>query len=59
VTLNNTFFVEKYPLSLQQISSRWVKNKPQMVEISGKDRGGLVHTSGEPEFINILLWLKN
>jgi hypothetical protein len=49
VTLNNTFFVEKYPLSLQQISSRWVKNKPQMVEISGKDRGGLVHTSGEPE----------
>jgi hypothetical protein len=27
--------------------------KPQMVEITGKDRGGLVHTFGKPEPLNI------
>lgn len=30
-----------------------MKNKPQIVEINGKDGGGLVHASGEPEPLNI------
>ncbi len=32
-----------------------MKNKPQIVEINGKDGGGLVHTSGKPERQNIVI----
>lgn len=35
---------------MHQISDRWDKKyKPQRFESNGKERGGLVHTSGEPK----------